>query len=124
MAELLKVGESKYPSVLVLDNATLNAEGQSNDIFIGDAEHIDVLISVGGLVGTAAGLQFELQIIEKTSGAVIYTYKGTSLSSAPVTDYITVDRLTLGDTVRIAWTGTLSTSNYFTGVYVRVVPKP
>ena len=124
MAELLKVGESKYPSVLVLNNDTINAAGQSKDIFIGDAEHVDVLIVVGGLVGTAAGLQFELQVVEKTTGEVIYTYKGTALSSAPVTDYITVDRLTLGDTIRIAWTGTLSTSNYFTGVTVSVVAKP
>jgi len=107
---------------LVLNNATVNSSGDSGNLTIKGAKHVDVLIRVGGITGSPS-IQFHLQVIEPTSGAVIRTYDGTSITTANTSDYINVDGLTLGTTVKVTWDGTLDDSNYFSGVFCRVVAK-
>ena len=108
-------------NTLVLENATVNSSGNSADLDIKGAKHVDVLIVVGTPTNSPS-IQFHLDVIEPASGQVIRTYDGSTLSAAG-TDYITVDGLTLGTTVRVRWDGTLDASNYFSGVYCRVVAK-
>lgn len=107
--------------VLVLSNATVDAAGSSADIAIKGAKHVDVLIYVGPPTG-APSITFHLLVVEPASGNVIRTYDGTTLT-AEGADYITVDGLTLGTTVRVTWDGTLDASNYFSGVFCRLVAK-
>lgn len=106
---------------LVLENATVNSPGNSADLDIKGAKHIDVLIVVGTPTNSPS-IQFHLDVIEPASGQVIRSYDGNVLTASG-TDYITVDGLTLGTTVRVRWDGTLDGSNYFGGVYCRVVAK-
>jgi len=106
---------------LIHDNATISSAGETADKNIKGATHIDLLISVGGIVGTPS-IQFHVDVKEEKSGQTIRTYSGTSLTSAG-TDYITIDRLTLGQYIRVRWTGTLDVANYVTGVFVRLIAK-
>ncbi len=108
-------------NTLVLNGATVQSAGDSGLLDIKGAKHVDVLIYVGGVTGSPS-ITFHLQVIENQSGQVIRTYDGNTLTSAGA-DYITVDALTLGDTIKITWDGTLSTSDYVTGVYCRVIAK-
>jgi len=107
---------------LIHNNATVNSTGQSDSLEIKGAKHIDVLIRVGSITGSPT-IQFHVDVIEPTSGAVIRTYDGTSISAANTSDYITIDGLTLGTHVRVSWDGTLDASNYFSGVFCRIVAK-
>jgi len=125
-------GESKDANLvlpvldrLVISGTTINSSGNSDTYYIGSAKHIDVLIRVGAETGTAT-IQFHLQVIEPTSGAVIRTYDGTAITDGNTSDYITVDGLTLGTHVKVTWDnggGTLDASNYFDNVYCRIVAK-
>ena len=107
---------------LIHNNATVNSTGQSDSLEIKGAKHIDVLIRVGSITGSPT-IQFHVDVIEPTSGAVIRTYDGTSINAANTSDYITIDGLTLGTHVRVSWDGTLDASNYFSGVFCRIVAK-
>ena len=107
---------------LIHNNATVNSTGQSDSLAVKGAKHIDVLIRVGSMTGSPT-IQFHVDVIEPTSGAVIRTYDGTSISAADTSDWITVDGLTLGTHVKVRWDGTLDTSNYFSGVFCRIVAK-
>lgn len=107
---------------LIHNNATVNSTGQSDSLAVKGAKHIDVLIRVGSMTGSPT-IQFHVDVIEPTSGAVIRTYDGTSISAADTSDWITVDGLTLGTYVKVRWDGTLDTSNYFSGVFCRIVAK-
>jgi len=106
---------------LIKNNETIDAAGESSVYNIRGAKHVDVLIYVGTPTGSPS-ITFHLQVIEPTSGKVIRTYDGSSLT-AEGPDYITVDGLTLGTHVKVTWDGTLDTSNYFTGCFVRIVAK-
>ncbi|RLF64173.1 MAG: hypothetical protein DRN30_05715 [Thermoplasmata archaeon] len=107
--------------VVVLNGDRVDSAGSSGQIYIGGARHVDVMISVGTKTGSPS-IQFHLDVIDEVSGATIRTYDGNTLSDAG-TDYITVDGLTLGTAVQVRWDGTLDGSNYFDGVYCRVVAK-
>ena len=106
---------------LILNNATIDAAGESDVIEIKGAKHVDVLIYVGTPTGSPS-VTFHLQVIEPTSGKVIRTYDGNTLS-AEGADYIMVDGLMLGTHVKVTWDGTLDASNYFSGCFVRLVAK-
>lgn len=110
---------------LILEDQVVNSSGSSDIYYIGTAKQVDVLIYAGAETGTAT-LQFHLQVIEPASGQVITTYDGTEITAGDTADYITVDGLTLGTHVKVTWdggTGTLDASNYFSGVYCRIVAK-
>jgi len=107
--------------VAVLSNATINAPGNSDNIDIKGSKHVDVLIVVGTPTGSP-DVTFHLNVIEQSSGEVIRTYDGNQLTAAG-TDYITMDDLTSADYINISWDGTLDTSSYFDGCYVRVITK-
>ena len=113
--------------VLILNNATINTSGSSAYIGIKGAKHIDLLIDLETITGTP-NITFHIKVIERSSGGsatppkVIRTYDGNSLGAAG-TDYITIDGLTLGDTIQVTWDGTLDSSNYFSNVYVRLIAK-
>ena len=106
---------------LIKNNETIDAAGESSVYNIRGAKHVDVLIYVGATTGSPS-ITFHLQVIEPTSGKVIRTYDGSQLT-AEGADYITVDGLTLGTHVKVTWDGTLDTSNYFSGCFVRIVAK-
>jgi hypothetical protein len=106
---------------LVLNNSTITASGSTGNLSIRGAKHVDVLIYVGTATGTPS-ITFSLEIIEPTSDQVIRTYNGSSLTTEGA-DYITVDGLTLGTTTKVTYDGVLNGSNYFSGVYCRVVAK-
>ena len=106
---------------LLLANATVNSPGESEIIEIAGAKHVDVLIVIGGAVG-APNITFSLDVVEELTGAVIRSYQSNQLAGAG-TDYITVEGLTLGTTVKLSWSGTLDGANYFTGVTVRLIAK-
>lgn len=109
---------------LILENATVNSASNSDTFYVGSAKHADCLIYLGGETGTAT-IQFHVDVIEPSSGQVIRTYDGTEMTAVGA-DYITIDGLTLGTAIRVSWdagTGTLDASNYFTGVYCRLVAK-
>jgi len=106
---------------LIKNNETIDAAGESETYNIGAAKHVDVLIYVGAVTGSPS-ITFHLQVIEPTSGKVIRTYDGSQLT-AEGADYITVDGLTLGTHVKVTWDGTLDSSNYFSGCFVRIVAK-
>lgn len=107
---------------LLFEDATINSPGSSINYEIKGATHVDVLIKVGNAIGSPS-LQFHLNVIEPSSGAVIRTYDGSTLTASDSVDYITVDGLTLGTHINLSWDGTLDSSNYFDGVYVRIVAK-
>jgi len=107
---------------LILNNATIDSAGESDILNIRGAKHVDVLIYVGTPTGSP-NITFHLQVIEPTSGKVIRTYDGTNLTTEG-SDYITVgDSGTLGTHVKVTWDGTLDSSNYFSGCFVRIVAK-
>ena len=106
---------------LLINNQTINSPGNSETVEISGAEHVDVLIVVGTATGTPS-ITFHLNVVEQTSGQTIRSYDGSNLTASG-TDYITVDGLTLGDRVQVSWDGTLDGSNYFSGVYVRLIAK-
>jgi len=106
---------------LILNNATIDSEGESNILNIRGAKHVDVLIYVGAPTGSP-NITFHLQVIEPTSGKVIRTYDGNQLTGEGA-DWITVDGLTLGTHIKVTWDGTLDSSNYFSGCFVRIVAK-
>ena len=107
---------------LIHNNATVDSTGQSDSLAVKGAKHVDVLIRVGSMTGSPT-IQCHVDVIEPTSGAVIRTYDGTSISAADTSDWITVDGLTLGTHVKVRWSGTLDASNYFSGVFCRIVAK-
>jgi len=107
---------------LIHNNATVNSTGQSDSLAVKGAKHVDVLIRVGSMTGSPT-IQFHVDVIEPSSGAVIRTYDGTSINAADTSDYITIDGLTLGTHVKVRWSGTLDASNYFSGVFCRIVAK-
>jgi len=107
---------------LLFEDATINSPGSSINYEVKGAIHVDVLIKVGNAIGSPS-LQFHLNVIEPSSGAVIRTYDGSTLTASDSVDYITVDGLTLGTHINLSWDGTLDSSNYFDGVYVRIVAK-
>jgi len=109
-------------SKLILNNVTIDSAGESDILNIRGAKHVDVLIYVGAPTGSP-NITFHLQVIEPTSGKVIRTYDGTNLTTEG-SDYITVgDSGTLGTHVKVTWDGTLDSSNYFSGCFVRIVAK-
>jgi len=105
----------------ILNNATIDSAGESDILNIRGAKHVDVLIYVGAPTGSP-DITFHLQVIEPTSGKVIRTYDGNQLTGEGA-DWITVDGLTLGTHIKVTWDGTLDSSNYFSGCFVRVVAK-
>ena len=107
---------------LIHNNATVDSTGQSDSLAVKGAKHVDVLIRVGSMTGSPT-IQFHVDVIEPSSGAVIRTYDGTSINAADTSDYITIDGLTLGTHVKVRWSGTLDASNYFSGVFCRIVAK-
>jgi len=120
-----KIEEKPTVDELILKNQIVTESGESGAYNIGSAKHIDVLIRVGTETGTAT-IQFHLQVIEPASGAVIETYDGTAITDGDTSDCITVNGLTLGTHVKVTWDnggGTLDASNYFSGVYCRIVAK-
>lgn len=113
--------EDPILDTLILNSATVNSAGDSGNLTIKGAKHVDVLIYVGAPTGSPS-IQFHLQVIEPESGKVIRTYDGSTLTSESP-DWITVDGLLLGTTVKVTWDGTLNATNYFSGVYCRLVAK-
>ncbi len=106
---------------LVLNNATVDSSGNSDNLVINHAKVVEVLIVVGTPTGSPS-ITFYLDVLEPTSGKVIKSYSSSNLT-AEGTDYIYVANDLLGNTVRVRWDGTLDASNYFSGVFVRVVAK-
>ena len=109
---------------LILNNETIDSSGESAVLNIRGAKHVDVLIYVGTPTGNPS-ITFHLQIIEPTSGKAIKVYDGNNLT-AEGPDCITIDGSngsTLGTHIKITWDGTLDSSNYFSGCFVRVVAK-
>jgi len=116
-----KALEAPLLDKLILNDATIDSAGESDILKIKGAKHVDVLIYVGAPTGSPS-ITFHLQVIEPSSGKVIRTYDGNQLT-AEGADWITVDGLTLGTHIKITWDGTLDSSNYFSGCFVRVVAK-
>ncbi len=107
---------------MVHNNTIINAVGSSEDIYIGDAKHVEVLIKLGTMTNTAT-IQYHINAMENNSDTIIRTFDGTILSATNATDYITVDGFTLSDRINITWTGILNENNFFSGVYCKVIVK-
>ena len=117
------VGPPAPVDVLLLNNATqASFPYTSANQTIGSSKHVDVLFTFGAFTGGASPtVQMKLQILEKTSATVIRTYNGAALSAAG-NDNISVDGLTLGDTVNVTIVATGAPTN-ITGAYLRMVAK-
>ena len=114
-----------YPlllDVLVLENAKIDSKGNSDAYFNYGATHADVLIYVGSATGSPK-VTFYLLVVEPSTGKVIRSYAGSEITAGDTADYITVHGLTLGTHLAVGWDGTLDASNYFEGVYVRLIAK-
>ena len=107
--------------VEILDNVTIDAAGSSSNYAVKTSKHADLLIKVGAATGSPS-ITFHVEVIEPTSGAVIRTYDGNSLSAAGA-DWVTIDNLTMGTYLKVTWDGTLDASDYFSNCYARLITK-
>ena len=121
ITEIISMVAQPKAIMMIHNNSDVKAIGNTVPIYIGTSTHIDLLIKLGAETGTAS-IKYNIDVWESVSETVIRTYEGTELTAAGV-DSISVDGLVLGDWIKVRWTGTLSTDNWFASVYVKLIAK-
>jgi len=113
-----------YVDAMILDNVTVQAEGNSEPIYVGGLTHLELLVNVGVLTGVT-DITFHITVLGGDATTVIRTYGGVQLSASLATDYILIDSLLTGTYVKVTWTSStgLDATHKFANVYAQFIAK-
>jgi hypothetical protein len=118
------VGNPNEPWIdeLLQNNVTVTGAGNSISYYIDGKTHVELLISVGTKVGNPL-YTYSLNVIEPTSGKVIFKYDAFCDQSNQTNAILLDEKNISGTHVSVSWDGRIDQNNYFTNVYSRLVVK-